>query len=72
MNRMGHELEWAITGGEEDDQSLAPEDFVWCAEYPSRSRTLRVPSLQWVSDFSEADLMAYRLALAMNQPLGSA
>jgi hypothetical protein len=51
---------------------MGPEDHAWSGAYSIPAQPLRVPSLQWVSDFSESDLMAYRLAIAIRQPLGRA
>lgn len=73
MNRTGNVFEWAIRGGqqEDDDQSMGPEDYAWYAASHVRLSG-RVPDLKWVWDLSPGDLLAYRLAVAVRQPLGSA
>jgi hypothetical protein len=73
MHRTGNVFEWVMRGGdqEDDDQSMGPEDYAWSANH-FRSRSVRVPNLEWVWDLSARDLMAYRLSVALRQRLGSA
>ena len=74
MNRTGNVFEWAIRGGqhEDDDQSMGPEDYAWYAASHFGSRPGQVPNLEWVWDVSARDLMAYQITVALRQPLGSA
>ena len=74
MYRTGNLVEWATRGGDEEDgdSSMGAEDYAWYAASHLISQPGQVPNLEWVWDLSARDLMAYRLALALRQPLGSA
>jgi hypothetical protein len=71
MQPTGDGFMW-IEGDDDENRSMGPEDYAWAAASHGRPHIARIPNLEWVWDSSPADLLAFQLSVAAQQPLGSA